>query len=82
MLALTNITYCRDGQLIWLKATLSRPRLADRETDLFGVTEFIAKDVLFKTTNAPEPKKRSGYPDRRPSGGLAAGRTFSNLIVK
>jgi len=37
-------------------ATFRRPRFADRQTDLFGGTDFIAPDVLFKTTNAGEPK--------------------------
>ena len=53
-----------------------RPRLADRETDLFVGTEFIAPDVLFKTTNAGAPKKHRGNIDRSPSGGLPAGCIF------
>ena len=60
---------------------MRRPRLADRETDLFGGTEFIVSDVLFKTTNAGAPKKHRGYPDMCPSGGIAAALP-SNLIVK
>jgi len=32
-------------------------RLAEILTDLFGGTEFIAPDVLFKTTNAGAQKK-------------------------
>jgi len=44
-----------------------------RLTDLFGDTEFVVPDVLFKTTNARAPKKRRGYPDRYPSRGLVAG---------
>jgi len=64
----------------WM-ATLRRLCLADRETDLFGGTEFIVPDVLFKTTNAGAPKKHRGYPDMCPSGGLAAALP-SNLIVK
>jgi len=51
---------------------LSRPCLADRETDLFSGTEFIVPDVLFTTTNAGAPKKHRGYPDMCPSAGLAA----------
>ena len=48
---------------------------------LFGGTEFIALDVLFKTTNAEAPKKHKGYPYWCPSRGL--GRTVpSNLILK
>jgi len=79
---LIKITYCRDGQSIWLEGHLAkRPRLADRETDLFGGTEFIVPDVLFKTTNAGAQKKHRGYPDRCPSGGLAAALP-SNFIVK
>jgi len=43
------------NQFGW-RATLRRPRLADRETDLFGGTEFIVPDVLFKTTNVGAKK--------------------------
>ena len=68
------------NQFGW-RATLRRPRLADRETYLFGGIEFIVPDVLFKTTNAGAPKKHRGYPDMCPSGGLAAALP-SNLIVK
>jgi len=60
---------------------LRRPRSADRETDLFGGTEFIMSDVLFKTINAGAPKKHRGYPDMCSSGGLVAALP-SNLIVK
>jgi len=35
---------------------LKRPHLANRQTDLFGGTEFIAPDVVFKTTK-PEQRK-------------------------
>jgi len=42
--------------------------------DLFGGTEFIAPDVLFKAVNASAPKK--DYTDRCPSGGLAAAHAF------
>jgi len=76
-----KITYCRDGQSIWLEGTLRRPCLADRETDLFGDTEFIVPDVLFKTTIAGAPKKHRGYPHMCPSRELAAALP-SNLIVK
>ena len=38
--------------------------------------EFIVPYLLFKTTNGGAPKKHRGYPDRCPSGGLAARRTF------
>ena len=59
MPVLIKITYCSDGQSIWLKGHFEkRPRLADRETDLFGGTEFIVPDVLFKTTKAGAPKKQ------------------------
>jgi len=82
MPVLIKITYCRDGQSIWLEGHFEkRPRLADRETDLFGGTEFIVPDVLFKTTNAGAPKKHRGYPDMCPSGELAAALP-SNLSVK
>jgi len=45
------------NQFGW-RATLRRPCLADREIDLFGGTEFIVPNVLFKTTNARAPKNR------------------------
>jgi len=37
---------------------LRRPRLADRQTNLFGGTgtEFIAPDILFKATKAEAPE--------------------------
>ena len=44
---------------------MRRSCLADRWTDLFDVTEFIAPDGLFKTTNAEAPEKQviqSGAP--------------------
>ena len=66
------------GNQIGRRATLRRPCLADRETDLFGGTELIAPDVLFNTTNAGAPKKHRGYPDMCPSGGLAA----ANLLIR
>jgi len=44
--------------LAWSGATLRRPCLADRTTDSFGSTEFIAPDVLFKTTIVRAPKKQ------------------------
>jgi len=75
MLVLTEITYCRDEQLICLGATLRWPRLTDRQTELLVGTESIAPDVL-KTTNAGATEKHRSYLDRRPSGGLAAGGTF------
>jgi len=59
-----------------LRTTFGRPHLADKSTDLFGGTDFIAPDVLFKKTNAGATKKHRGYPDKRPSGELAAGSTF------
>ena len=71
MLVLTEITYCKDRQLIWLEGHV-RPRLADRLTDLFGGTEFIAPDVLFRKTNAGAPKKQilsRQVPQRSVSGG-------------
>jgi len=52
------------------------PRLTDKQTDLFVGTDFIAPDILFKTTNAEASKKHRGYLVRCPRGGLAAGRTF------
>jgi len=48
----------------------------DRQTDLFVGAEFIAPDVLFKTTNAVALKKHRGYLVRCPSGGLVACCTF------
>jgi len=69
------------GNQFGCRVTLRRPCLADRETDLFGGTEFIVPDVLFKTTNAGAPKKHRSYPDMCPSGGLAAALP-SNSIVK
>ena len=49
--------------------------MADRETDLFGGTEFIVPDVLFETTNAGAPKKPQRLsrhvPQPRVSGGPA-----------
>jgi len=82
MPVLIKITYCRDGQSIWLDGHFEkRPRLADREKDLFGGTEFIVPDVLFNTTNVGAPKKRRDYPDVCPSGGVAAALP-SNFIVK
>ena len=68
------------GDQFGWRATLRRPRLADRETDFFGGTEFIVPDVLFKTTIAGAPKKHRGYPDMFPSGGLAAALP-SNLLI-
>jgi len=56
MVVLIKITYRSDGQLIGARATLTRPRLADRQTDLFGGNELIASDVLFKTTKAVHRK--------------------------
>ena len=53
----------------------------NRQTDISSGTEFIAPDVLFKTTNAGAPKKHRGYPDMFPSGELAAALP-SNLSVK
>jgi len=50
--------------------------LAHKWIDLFGGTEFIAPDALFKITNAGAPKKNKGYPIRCPSGGLGKGRIF------
>jgi len=82
MPVLITITYCRDGQSVWLEGHFEkRPRLADRETDLFAGTDLIAPDVLFKTTNAGAPKTHRGYPDMYPSGGLAPALP-SNLSVK
>ena len=46
---------------------MRRPRLAERETDLFGGVEFIAPDVLFKTTKVEATKNR-GYAVRCFSG--------------
>ena len=57
-------------------STLRWPRLADRWTDLFVGTEFIAPDVLVKTTKTGAPKKHRDYLVRCPGGGLATGRTF------
>ena len=41
---------------------MRRPLLADRQTDLFGGTEFIAPDVLFKTTRAGAAKNTEVIP--------------------
>jgi len=76
MPVLIKITFCRDGQSIWLEGHFAkRPRLTDGDTDLFAGTEFIAPDVLFKTTNAGSTEKiqRSSrhVPQRRVSGGPA-----------
>ena len=73
VLVLTKITYCRDGQLIWLGGTLRWPRLADRWSDSGG-TEFIAPDELFKTATNTETTKRhsrlsSNVPQLRVRGG-------------
>jgi len=70
------MTYSRDWQSIWLEGHFAkRPRLADRETDLFAGTEFIVPDVLFQTTNAGAPKKTQRLsrhvPQRKVSGGPA-----------
>jgi len=43
---------------------------------LFVGTDFIAPDILFKTTNTRAPKKHRDNLVRFPRGGLAAGRTF------
>jgi len=45
------------NQFGW-RATLRRPHLAVRETDLFGGTEFIVSDVLFKTMKGHWKKHR------------------------
>jgi len=49
------------GNCFGSRATLRRPCLADRQTYLFVGTEFIAPDVLFKTTNAVALKKHRGW---------------------
>jgi len=59
-----------------LKGHFKQAAYSGKLTDSFGGTEFIAPDVLFKTTNASALKKHSGHPDRWPSRGLAAGRAF------
>jgi len=69
------------GNQLGRRATLRRPCLADRETDLFGGTELNAPDVLFKTTNAGSPKKHRGYPDMCPSGGLAAALPSISIVI-
>jgi len=82
MPVLIEITYRKDGQSIWLESHFEkRPRLADWGKDLYACTEFIAPDVLFKTTNAGAPKNHGDYSDMCPSGGLAAALP-SNFIVK
>jgi len=43
------------GNKIVSGATLRGPHLAGTSTDLYGGTEFIARDVLFKSTNAGAP---------------------------
>ena len=75
-------TVCRNVQLIWMGGgTFRRPRLGDKQTDLFDGVEFIGPDVLFKTTKAEAIRKRRGYPYRCPSGVL--GRTVpSTMILK
>jgi len=59
---------------------LRRPSLADTYTDLFGGTEFIAPDVLLKTSK-DETTENRGHPVRCSSGGLAKGLP-SKLILK
>jgi len=68
------------GNKFGSRATLRCPRLSDRQTDLFAGTEFIAPDVLVKTTNTGAPKKHRDYLVRCSSGGLAAYRTFFFII--
>jgi len=79
MPVLIKITYCRDGQSIWLEGHFEKkgPRLADRETDLFGGTEFIVPDELFKTTNTGAPKNTEVIQICALAAAL-----LSNLIVK
>jgi len=48
---------------------LRRPRLADKKTDLFDVTEFIVPNGLFKTTNVEAPNKHRVYSVGCPSRG-------------
>ena len=70
-----KLPIARMGNQFDRRATLRRPCLADRETDLFGGTEFIVPDVLFETTNAGAPKKPQRLsrhvPQPRVSGGPA-----------
>ena len=47
---------------------MRRPRLADKKTDLLDITEFIAPEGLFKTTNVEAPKKHRSYSVRSSSG--------------
>jgi len=61
------------GKGFW--ATFRKLCFADRQTDLFGGSEFIAPDILFKTMNARALNNR-GYLDRCTNGGLAVGHTF------
>ena len=62
-------------------ATLRCPRSADRQTDLFVGTEFIAPDVLVKTTNTGAPKKHRDYLSGAPVEGKRRV-VPSNLTIK
>jgi len=56
MLVLTEITYCRDGQLICLAGHFEKAGFSGTVG-----TEFISPDVLFKTPKARTPKIHRGY---------------------
>jgi len=44
MPVLIKITYCRDGQSIWLEGHFEKgPRLTDRETDLLAVLSSLCQ---------------------------------------
>jgi len=63
MPVLIKITYCRNAEISnwFVLGPLWEGRIQRRETDLFGDTEFIASDGLFKTTNAGA-RNNWGYP--------------------
>jgi len=45
------------GNKFCSRATLRRPRLANKKTDLFDVAEFIAPDVLLRQRTSAHGKK-------------------------
>jgi len=69
MLVLIKITYCRDGQLIWLGATLRRPWSAKQiYRFIWRYWVHCGRCTLHNTAGVQ--KKRGGYPVRCPSEGL------------
>jgi len=82
MLVLIKITYCRDGQLLWLQGHFEKAAFSGEKQIYLSLLSTLRQMLLFQPTNAGAPKKRRGYPDRCLSGGLAWGCIASNLIVK